>query len=616
MDGFTAQNAVQNPSSVHKKKTTVFIFHSVIKKRTHTMHLHRLAPSLRNCAAKGIKRTAKRNKTNNAVNNKKKGEGNGRTIMFQSLGCPRNFVDSEVMLGYSVRDGGMVPAATEADGGTSNDPDVVVINTCGFLEKAREESRSAIAGAIERRRQRDTTTAATTATNAAAAATRRTKLIVTGCMANLPEQRDRILRDFPGIDAVLPSGDIDKIVDTIRSLDGDVIDSDRKKARAKSKKKAKKEAKRSREKSPSTPSTTIPSSRSRRKSFLEKGDTPRFLATPPHYAYLKIAEGCRKRCAFCVIPKLKGRLRSKPVPQVVEEFKAVVEHGTAREVVLIAQDLGDYGYDFRTGEEKRKSHLVQLVEAILSSMNDDGDGDDSLWIRLLYLYPDEITPDLIDLMKDDKRIARYLDLPIQHSHDDMLRAMRRKTDSKHIKDTIAALRRDLPDISIRTSLMVGFPGETEEHFEDLLRFVREHKLDHVGVFKYSNEEMAHSSRMDGQVPEDVKQDRYLRLMEEQWKVVEERHKRRVSRSERMLVVVEGLREEEEEEELTGNLNNDSSKPLGPPRIVGRHSGQCPEIDGQVILEGQPRVYAGERYWVEIVGYEGYDLIGRVLSEED
>jgi len=212
-----------------------------------------------------------------------------------------------------------------------------------------------------------------------------------------------------------------------------------------------------------------------------------------------------------------------------------------------------------------------------------------------------------------------VDLPIQHSHDDMLKAMRRKTDSKHIKNTIATLRERLPDICIRTSLMVGFPGETEEHFLDLLQFVRDYKLDHVGVFVYSNEEMAYSSRLDGQVPEDTKQDRYRRLMEEQWNIVEARHRQRVDRSERLRVVVEGLKEIEDDGTNDGT-NNSNSAPSAVSssatvRIVGRHAGQCPDIDGQVILEGEPRVYPGERYWVEVTGYEGYDLVGRVLAEE-
>ncbi len=538
-------------------------------------------------------------------------DGEKKKIIFQSLGCPRNFVDTEVMLGYAVSSsGGSIDGGDMELADNVSEADVVVINTCGFLQSARDESMAAIADAQEAIREKNSS------------GQRESKLVVTGCMVNLPKQQDKILQDFPGVDAILPSGNIDSIVETIRELDGANETQTRKTKRKKSKKKKG-------EQSDDQSATSSLSSRIQRKSFLEKGETPRFLATPPHYAYLKIAEGCRKRCSFCVIPKLKGRLQSKPIQQVVEEFQAIINHGTAREVILIAQDLGDYGLDFDLKKKKTskkandtttnvdedansattKSHLTLLLEAMLSSMDeDDDDNDDLFWLRLLYLYPDEITPDLINLMESDRRIVRYVDLPIQHSHDDILKSMRRKTNSDHIKNTITTLRERLSDIYIRTSLMVGFPGETEEHFQHLLEFVREYKLDHVGVFIYSNEEMAYSSRMDNQVPEDVKQDRYERLMEEQWKVVEERHKERIEKSEKLRVVVEGLKEVEEEED------EESSDVVAS--IVGRHAGQCPEIDGQVILEGEPRVYAGERYWVEITGYNGYDLIGKVLEEEN
>ena len=242
-----------------------------------------------------------------------------KKILFQSLGCPRNFVDTEVMLGYAVSsssdrsDGGDMLLADNAD-----DADVIVINTCGFLESAREESRAAIADAQDAILKQKSNK----------------RLLVTGCMVNLPKHRDSILRDFPGVDAILPSGDIDKIVGTLRDLENN-DDKDKVDRKNKKKKKVKKW-----NGDESSTSNNNVSSRAQRKSFIEKGDTPRFLATPPHYSYLKIAEGCRKRCSFCIIPKLKGRLQSKPISQVVEEFKAIIEHGTAREVILIAQDLG------------------------------------------------------------------------------------------------------------------------------------------------------------------------------------------------------------------------------------------------------------------------------------
>lgn len=629
-----------------------------------------------------------------------------KKILFQSLGCPRNFVDTEVMLGLSIRDGNM-DVTYDLD-----DANVVVINTCGFLESAREESRRAIQTMADNK-------------------PKDCKLIVTGCMVNLLKQQQQqqqsqkqqksngtgitihknkatgrhqggeieFLQNFPQIDAMISAGEIDQVVERIEALD--VQSGDRDDGRNKKKKRMKKKKTTTSSSITTTTTTTgrriqddeedgtvqqqrdgavpppglLHTQRSSRRSFLEKGDTPRFLATPPHYAYLKIAEGCRKRCSFCVIPTIKGRLQSKPIHQVVDEFKAIRQHGTANEVILIAQDLGDYGKDWkrnmsRDGRQEedqqrqqrqrqhrdlddthqttndvaiedgnsgsspnqhqlQKSHLTLLLEALLASMDedeDDVDTDDNnnnnnnqdderyrFWLRLLYLYPDEVTPDLIDVMARDTRIARYVDLPIQHSHDDILKSMRRTTSSDDIRNTITLLRQRLPDVYIRTSLMVGFPGETEEHFQHLLDFVREVQLDHIGVFIYSDEELAYSSKLPNHVPDDIKQDRYDRLMATQWTVVEKRHQERVAQRERLMVVIEGLKENDDDHDNDDDDNDDTDRSTV---IVGRHVGQCPDIDGQVLLEGQPRVFAGERYWVEVTGYDGHDLIGRVLPEEE
>jgi ribosomal protein S12 methylthiotransferase len=448
-----------------------------------------------------------------------------KKIMFQSLGCPRNFVDTEVMLGLCVQSGiEITQDVAEAD--------YLVVNTCGFLESARQESREAIDELAQGKKANS-------------------KLLVTGCMVNL--HKEQILEDFPAVDSILGSGAIDKILETIEKLEED--------------------------------SETRLVQSANRRSFLERGDTPRFLATPPHYAYLKIAEGCKKRCAFCIIPQIKGRLQSKPILQLVEEFQGILEHG-ASEIILIAQDLGDYGKDFKSSSSP--TNLEQLLRALLDSTEDP-----NLWLRLLYLYPDEITPGLIDLIEEDPRICRYLDMPIQHSHDDMLASMRRKTTGKEIKATIETLRGRIPGIHIRTSLMVGFPGETEEHFQHLLDFVQEYELDNVGVFTYSDEAMAYSSRLPNHVPEKVKEERYHRLMQAQLETVLRKNQARVENKERMEVVIEGLQDEN--------------------TIVGRYYGQCPDIDGQVLLDAKESVYGGARYWVEVTGFDEYDLIGRIVD---
>jgi len=469
-----------------------------------------------------------------------------KKIFFQSLGCPRNFVDTEVMLGMSVQSG-LLELTQEVE-----EADVLVVNTCGFLESARDESQQVIQELVQTKKAGS-------------------HLLVTGCMVNL--HKDQILQDFPGVDAILGSGAIDKVLDTLQQLEHQKHGGDQQR---------------------------IVQSAHRR-SFLERGDTPRFLATPPHYAYLKIAEGCKKQCSFCIIPKIKGRLQSKRIPQLVQEFQAILEHG-ASEVILIAQDLGDYGKDLKTNElppssssssSSSPTNLEQLLRALL-----DATDDPNLWIRLLYLYPDEITPELIRVMESDSRICRYLDMPIQHSHNEMLKLMRRKTTGEEIKATIQMLRERIPGIHIRTSLMVGFPGETESHFQHLLEFVQEYELDNVGVFTYSNEPLAYSSKLPHHVPDEVKEERYHRLMQAQLETVRRKNQRRVDQKERIEVVIEGLQQQEEDSNAV---------------IVGRYYGQCPDIDGQVLLDGNERVYAGARYWVEVTGFDEYDLIGRVVD---
>lgn len=319
------------------------------------------------------------------------------------------------------------------------------------------------------------------------------------------------------------------------------------------------------------------------RSYLEWGEVPRQLSTPKHYAYLKIAEGCAKQCAFCVIPKIKGPLRSKPEEQVLKEFDALLSQGV-REVILIAQDLGDYGK-----ERKQVSGLEHLVRQMLQRSGD-------FWIRFLYLYPDEISDELLDLMASDARICPYLDMPIQHVSDFVLKAMRRKTSKKHIVETLNKIRGRIPNAVIRTSLMVGFPGETDEQFEELVAFVQTHPLDNVGIFKYSREEESPSAKMEEHVSEEIKEQRFQRLGAVQRAVAAGRNRAYIGKI--LKIVVEGYH------------------PDSPYLMRGRFQGQCPEIDGQVILNDARLVKAfGERYLVEITDVADYDLIGRVLEPD-
>lgn len=438
-------------------------------------------------------------------------------INFTSLGCPRNLVDSEVMLGILLKAGYEV---TEDVG----QADYLVVNTCAFLESSRKESTDAIEELF--RVKKDDA-----------------KVVVTGCMVT--KHRSDIESLFPQVHYFLGSGDVEGILQAVRSDDqGKKIGT--------------------------------------AKSYLEAGEVPRQISTPRHYAYLKIAEGCRKGCAYCIIPKIKGPLRSKSVEQIVREFNALLEQGV-KEIILIAQDLGDWGKD----RGMKEGGLAALLREILKIKG-------NYWLRLLYLYPDEITDELIEIMKSDPRICSYLDMPIQHINNEMLKSMRRHTTGDDIKRIIMRLREEIPEIHIRTSLIVGFPGETEEQFEELCAFVKKYPLNHVGIFKYSREEGTPGAEMSNQIPEEVKEKRWQKLMKVQQKVVEKLHSDLVGVQ--MEVVVEGYHPE-------SNL-----------LMTGRYFGQCPEIDGMVILNDPRGVQAfGERYVVEITGFAGVDLIGHVIA---
>lgn len=441
---------------------------------------------------------------------------NGNKVNFTSLGCPRNLVDSEVMLGILLKAGYEVTEKIE-------EADYLVVNTCGFLESSRNESKEAIADLLNRKKGES-------------------KLIVTGCMVS--KHRSEIETAFPGVHYLLGSGDVEGILKAVQSdQQGEEIGSAR--------------------------------------SYLEEGEVPRQLSTPSHYAYLKIAEGCRKACAYCIIPRIKGPLRSKPVEQILKEFRALLSQGV-KEVILIAQDLGDFGKD-----RNQKTALTELLKEILKIKGD-------YWLRLLYLYPDEIDDELIALMKQESRLLPYLDMPIQHINDSMLKAMRRTTSAEQIQSSIQRLRAEIPDVHIRTSLIVGFPGETETQFEELVAFLQKFSLNHVGIFTYSQEKGTVAGAMEEQIEESVKKRRQKRLAAVQQKIVAKENKKMIGR--RLEVIVENYHPE------TDLL------------LVGRYFGQCPEIDGVVILNDWQKVDAfGERYLVEITDAAGYDLIGKVLK---
>lgn len=441
----------------------------------------------------------------------------GNKVFFISLGCPRNLVDTEVMIGLLLQAGYEASRALE-------EADFIVINTCGFLESSRQESLDTIGDAIKNRKKG-------------------AKVIATGCMVQT--HADLIRQHFPEIHYLLGSGDVKEILKAVETKEAGNMVTDA-------------------------------------RSFIEMGEVPRTLSTPQHYAYLKIAEGCRKRCAFCKIPTIKGPLKSKPIEQIKKEVDILINSGV-KELILIAQDLGDWGKDMGF---KGSSGLVELLKAILEDSR-------QFSLRLLYLYPDEITDELIALMKQDARILPYLDMPIQHISNRVLKEMRRTTNREQILSILSKLRQEVPHIAIRTSLMVGFPGETDEEFKELCQFVQDVQLDNVGIFTFSKEEGTHAATLENQVAEEVKKARFKTLSELQLKEVRKRNKKLIGKT--MDVLIEGYHPE--------------SRLL----MRGRHDGQCPEIDGVVIINDGRKVTAfGKKYRVEITDVSDYDLIGRVI----
>lgn len=438
-----------------------------------------------------------------------------KRIHFVSLGCARNLVDTEVMLGLVLEAGyEVVEEERKAD--------FLIVNTCGFLESAREESCLAIDALLNKKK-------------------RGAKVVVTGCMVR--HHKEELKKRFPEVHFYLGSGDLSSILEALRSaVKGEILSS--------------------------------------QQSFLEEEKPLRHLSTPPHFAYLKIAEGCAKRCAFCIIPTIKGPLRSRRQESVLEEFDALLAKGV-KEIILIAQDLGDYGK-----ERGEKGALEKLVKQMLKRKG-------NFWIRFLYLYPDEVTEELVALIASDSRICAYVDMPLQHINDEMLKAMRRKTNRAHILSVLGMLKEKIPHIVIRSSLIVGFPGETEEQFQELVKFVEEYPIDQLGIFKYSAEEGSAAARLPGQLSYEVKQERFDRLALVQKKRIHERNQRYVGQI--LEVVVEGYH------------------PDSPYLMRGRFYGQCPEMDGQVIINDGRLVTAfGERYFVKITQAIDYDLVGAVL----
>jgi ribosomal protein S12 methylthiotransferase len=442
-----------------------------------------------------------------------------KTVRMISLGCPKNLVDSEVMLGL-LKEKGWTPSATD-------DAQVVIINTCGFIREAKEESIETILNLA-----------------AAKEGGRVQKLVVTGC---LPQRYGReLLRELPEVDFFVGTGEFHRIADLLdRSARGIL----------------------------------------RRKQWIDSPEflydhrSPRIHTSPPGSIYLKVSEGCANFCSYCVIPRIRGRLRSRPISSILKEAEQAASRGV-KEINLIAQDITAYGKDRKDG-----ANLVRLLKGL-------AEVEGIRWIRLLYAHPARLTEELVHVIRNEEKVCKYLDLPIQHVDEGILKAMNRPPLKKRMPDLIDWIRREIPGVILRTSLIVGFPGETEQSFRRLLEFVREAQFDRLGVFSYSPEEGTPAAAMKGQVPDRIKLSRSRQIMRLQKKISLKKQKAWVGSQVPVLV----------------------ERPGGSPDLPweGRTQGQAPEVDGVTFLT-RGRARAGEMVNVRILNAEAYDLFGEILG---
>jgi len=479
-----------------------------------------------------------------------------------SLGCPKNLVDSEVMLGLAQEQGHQLTR-------DAADADVLIVNTCAFIDKAKQESIDTILEMAEHKKT---------------GACRR--LVVTGCMAE--RYRDELREQIPEIDAILGTGEVPEIVKAIGNggskeqdppygrgvipllrSNGEPIRSGQTEPS---------------EAWPATASLAEAAGEGGLPTYLYDASTPRLLATPRHYAYVKIAEGCDYKCAFCIIPTLRGKYRSRTHESIVAEAQRLAAQGV-RELLLISQDTTFYGID--RGERGALARLLRALNRI----------DGLEWIRMLYLYPTTITDDVLDAMAESEKVCKYVDLPLQHASDRVLKRMKRPGTRASYERLLDRIRQRVEGVTLRTTFIVGFPGETTEDFAELQSFVEAVRFDHVGVFTYSHEEGTSAHRLDDDVPAPLKRKRQSSLMGLQRRIVARAQRSRIGS--RLRILVDGP---SAEHDLV---------------LRGRLEGQAPEIDPQVYLTDcdPSAITPGDFLDVEVVGSRAYDLIARPASIE-
>lgn len=454
-------------------------------------------------------------------------------IGFVSLGCPKNLVDSEVMMGQLRQHGyELTTDRTEAD--------VIVVNTCGFIDAAKQESIDTILEMAELKEQGNLK-----------------RLVVAGCLVE--RYRQDLLNQLPEVDAVLGTSELTKIVAAVdpaavAAQDAAFVASN------------------------SWMTRGLPT-------YLYDENTPRVLSTPKHFAYVKLAEGCDHTCAFCAIPQMRGQYRSRRAGSIINEAHQLAAQGV-RELVLISQDSTQYGLDLGL-----QDGLADLLRGLAQV-------EGIAWIRVMYTYPNSLSDATLEVMATETKVCNYLDMPLQHASAQMLRRMRRGGNRQLLEKLLRRAQRFVPDIALRTTFIVGFPGETEEDFAELMQFVRDIEFDRVGVFTYSDEEGTHGYELAGKVATKVMRSRRAKLMREQQKISRRKNRALVGRQ--FSVMLEGISPESE------------------LLFQARLPSQAPEVDGHVLINDVPEGFAakpGDLIRIEITEAHDYDLVARVVAQE-
>ena len=454
-------------------------------------------------------------------------------IGFVSLGCPKNLVDSEVMMGQLKQHGYELTTDREA-------ADVIVVNTCGFIQSAKEESINTI---LEMSQLKDSGNLK--------------RLVVAGCLVE--RYRQDLLNQMPEVDAVLGTSEIEKIIAAVdpaavAAQDSDFVASNAWMTRG------------------------LPT-------YLYDENSPRVLSTPKHYAYLKIAEGCDHTCAFCAIPQMRGNYRSRRAGSILREAEQLAAQGV-KELVLISQDSTQYGLDLGI-----KDGLADLLRSLARV-------DGIEWIRVMYTYPNSLSDATLAAMAEEPKVCNYLDMPLQHASANILKRMRRGGNRQLLEKLLGRARQFVPEMTLRTTLIVGFPGETDEDFEELMKFIREVEFDRVGVFTYSDEEGTHGYDLDGKVPARVMRSRRAKLMREQAKISKRRNKNLIGK--RFRALLEGVSQETE------------------LLLQARLESQAPEVDGHILINDVPDDFTarpGDFIEIEITEAHDYDLVAKVIPAE-